>query len=68
MTLRFPRGELAAAFEKFERTVARAADPELGAWVTHYTTDVEYVEHAAGTMPAKTTCATGSGGPWRTFR
>jgi len=47
----FTRGELAAAFEKFEQTVARAAQTrDWDAWVEHYTPDVEYVEHAAGTM------------------
>ncbi|BBX75434.1 nuclear transport factor 2 family protein [Mycobacterium shinjukuense] len=47
----FSRGELAAAFEKFEATVARAAATrDWDAWVEHYTPDVEYIEHAAGTM------------------
>ncbi|WP_369830278.1 nuclear transport factor 2 family protein [Mycobacterium sp. E342] len=50
-TRSFSRSELAAAFEKFEETVARAAETrEWDAWVEQYTPDVEYVEHAAGTM------------------
>lgn len=48
---KFPRSELAAAFEKFEETVARAAEThDWDAWVQHYTPDVLYIEHAAGTM------------------
>jgi hypothetical protein len=55
-TREFSRSELAAAFEKFEQTVARAAETrDWAAWVGHYTPDVEYVEHAAGTR-----CAPGS--------
>ena len=47
----FSRAELADAFETFERTVARAAETkDWDAWVAHYTPDVEYVEHAMGTM------------------
>jgi hypothetical protein len=47
----FTRSELAVAFGKFEETVARAAETrDWEAWVSHYTPDVEYVEHAAGTM------------------
>ena len=47
----FSRGELADAFGKFEETVARAAETrDWEAWVAQYTPDVEYVEHAAGTM------------------
>ncbi|CAM4260953.1 SnoaL-like domain protein [Mycobacterium basiliense] len=47
----FSRSELAAAFEKFEDTVARAAQSrDWDAWVAQYTPDVEYIEHAAGTM------------------
>lgn len=50
-TQSFSRGELAAAFDKFEQTVAQAAEAhDWDAWVAHYTPDVEYVEHAAGTM------------------
>ena len=47
----FSREEMSAAFGRFERTVARAAETrDWDAWVEHYTADVEYVEHAAGTM------------------
>lgn len=47
----FSRSELAAAFETFEQTVARAAEThDWDAWVQHYTPDVLYIEHAAGTM------------------
>jgi hypothetical protein len=47
----FPRSELVAAFETFEQTVARAAEThDWDAWVEHYTPDVLYIEHAAGTM------------------
>lgn len=47
----FSRAELAAAFEKFEKTVARAAATrDWDCWVQHYTPDVEYIEHAAGIM------------------
>lgn len=47
----FSRSELADAFGKFEETVARAAETRhWEAWVAQYTPDVEYVEHAAGTM------------------
>jgi hypothetical protein len=47
----FSRSELSAAFEKFEATVARAAETrDWDAWVGQYTPDVEYIEHAAGTM------------------
>jgi ketosteroid isomerase-like protein len=47
----FSREELSAAFEKFERTVAQAAESrDWDTWVEHYTPDVEYIEHAAGTM------------------
>ena len=50
-TAPFSRAELTAAFEQFERTVARAAATKnWDTWVAHYTPDVEYVEHAAGTM------------------
>src|ERR1700736_6093836 len=45
----FSRDELAAAFETFEQTVARAAETkDWDAWVEHYTPDVDYIEHAAG--------------------
>lgn len=47
----FSRDELAAAFATFEQTVDRAAAAkDWNGWVAHYTPDVEYVEHAAGTM------------------
>ncbi|GFG73857.1 nuclear transport factor 2 family protein [Mycobacterium botniense] len=50
----FSRRELADAFRKFEQTVARAAETrDWDAWVEHYTRDVEYVEHAAGTMKGR---------------
>jgi len=50
-TRSFSRSELSAAFEKFEDTVARAAETrDWDAWVEQYTPDVEYIEHAAGTM------------------
>ncbi|MCW2688598.1 MAG: hypothetical protein JWR37_3488 [Mycobacterium sp.] len=46
----FTREELAAAFEVFEQTVARAAETrDWDPWVEQYTPDVEYIEHAAGT-------------------
>ena len=51
MTREFSRSELAAAFEEFEQTVARAAETrDWDAWVEQYTPDVLYIEHAAGTM------------------
>ena len=47
----FTRAELAAAFETFEQTVDRAARThDWDAWTRHYTDDVLYIEHAAGTM------------------
>jgi SnoaL-like domain len=47
----FGRDELTTAFEKFEQTVARAAETrDWDPWLLHYTPDVEYIEHAAGTM------------------
>lgn len=47
----FSRDELAAAFGEFERTVARAAQTrDWNDWVAQYTPDIEYIEHAAGTM------------------
>ena len=50
-TQEFSRSELAAAFEKFEATVdAAAQSQDWDAWVQHYTPDVLYIEHAAGTM------------------
>ena len=50
----FPRNELAAAFENFEATVARAAETrDWDAWVAQYTPDVDYIEHAMGTMKGR---------------
>jgi hypothetical protein len=47
----YTRDELAAAFAVFEQTVARAGETrDWDPWVDQYTVDVEYVEHAAGTM------------------
>lgn len=47
----FSRDELSAAFGEFERTVVRAAQTRnWDDWVDQYTPDVEYIEHAAGTM------------------
>jgi hypothetical protein len=47
----FGRDELAAAFEQFEQNVARAAETRnWDPWVEHYSPDIEYIEHAAGTM------------------
>src|SRR6476646_8848459 len=47
----FTRDELATAFERFEATVARAAQTrDWDPWVEQYSPDVTYVEHAAGTM------------------
>jgi hypothetical protein len=47
----FTRGELAAAFERFQATVARAAETrDWDPWVEQYAPDVTYVEHAVGTM------------------
>lgn len=46
----FSRSELADAFAKFEATVdAAAQSQDWDAWVQHYTPDVLYIEHAAGT-------------------
>ena len=48
---RFSRAELTDTFATFEATVARAADTrDWDAWVSHYTPDVDYIEHAMGTM------------------
>jgi hypothetical protein len=47
----FDRVELLSAFEVFEKNVARAAETrDWDPWVQQYTPDIEYVEHAAGTM------------------
>ena len=51
MPPRFSRAELAEAFATFEATVdAAARSRDWDAWVAHYTEDVDYVEHALGTM------------------
>ncbi|MGV0992256.1 MAG: nuclear transport factor 2 family protein [Mycobacterium sp.] len=51
---RFSRAELAAAFATFEDTVAAAARTrDWDAWVAHYTPDVDYIEHAMGTMKGR---------------
>jgi len=50
----FSRDELSEAFDEFERTVSRSATTrDWDPWVEHYTPDVLYVEHAAGTMRGK---------------
>ena len=50
----FTRDELAAAFKSFEQTVARAAETKSwDDWVQQYTPDVDYIEHAAGTMKGR---------------
>lgn len=50
----FSREELSAAFGKFEQTVAHAAETrDWDAWAEQYTPDVEYIEHAAGTMKGR---------------
>lgn len=47
----FTRAELADAFATFEQTVDDAARRhDWDTWVEHYTDDVLYIEHAAGTM------------------
>jgi hypothetical protein len=53
-TQRFSRAELSDAFNAYEQTVARAAETrDWDPWVQQYTPDVEYVEHAAGTMKGR---------------
>jgi SnoaL-like domain len=50
----FSREELTAAFERFEETVARAAQTrDWDPWVEQYTDDVTYIEHAAGTWKGR---------------
>jgi len=50
----FTRDELAAAFARFEQTVDEAAQAKnWDQWVQHYTPDVDYIEHAAGTMKGR---------------
>jgi hypothetical protein len=54
MTQTFARDELSAAFQQFEQTLAGAAQTrDWDAWVKHYTPDVDYIEHAAGTMKGR---------------
>ena len=51
---RFTRAELADAFATFEATVdAAARSRDWDAWVAHYTPDVDYIEHAMGTMKGR---------------
>ena len=51
---RFSRDELAQAFATFEATVdAAARTRDWDAWVAHYTPDVDYIEHAMGTMKGR---------------
>ena len=51
---RFTRAELVDAFATFEATVDAAARTRDGdAWVAHYTPDVDYIEHAMGTMKGR---------------
>ena len=51
---RFTRAELVDAFATFEATVdAAARTRDWDAWVAHYTPDVDYIEHAMGTMKGR---------------
>jgi ketosteroid isomerase-like protein len=51
---RFSRAELADAFAVFEQEVDDAARTHnWDAWVAHYTDDVDYIEHAMGTMKGR---------------
>ena len=51
---RFSREELTQAFATFEATVADAAHTrDWNTWVRHYTPDVDYIEHAMGTMKGR---------------
>lgn len=51
---RFSTAELADAFATFEATVdAAARTRDWDSWVAHYTPDVDYIEHAAGTMKGR---------------
>ena len=53
-TPRFSRAELNEAFATFEATVADAARTrDWDAWVSHYTPDVDYIEHAMGAMKGR---------------
>lgn len=50
----FTKDELAEAFTTFEATVdAAARTRDWDAWVAHYTPDVDYIEHAMGTMKGR---------------
>ncbi|MDP4961363.1 MAG: nuclear transport factor 2 family protein, partial [Mycobacterium sp.] len=50
----FSRAELANAFATFEAEVDDAArTSNWDAWVAHYTPDVDYIEHAMGTMKGR---------------
>ena len=52
---KFSRDELAEAFATFEAEVDDAARTRnWDDWVAHYTPDVDYVEHALGTMKGRT--------------
>lgn len=52
--MRFTKEELAEAFATFEATVdAAARTRDWDAWVGHYTPDVDYIEHAMGTMKGR---------------
>ena len=54
MAPRFSRAELADAFATFEAEVDDAASTHnWDAWVAHYTDDVDYIEHAMGTMKGR---------------
>jgi hypothetical protein len=51
---RFSRAELAEAFARFEAEVdAAARTHDWDGWVAHYTGDVDYIEHALGTMKGR---------------
>ncbi len=50
----FTRTELEQAFDRFEETVAHAAETrDWDPWVDQYTPDVLYIEHAAGTWSGR---------------
>ena len=54
MARRFSREELDEAFATFEAEVdAAARTRDWDGWVAHYTGDVDYVEHAMGTMKGR---------------
>ena len=51
---RYSRAELAEAFAAYQATASRAAaTSDWDAWVGHYTPDVDYIEHALGTMKGR---------------